>query len=92
MISMFRTGDIHIVSGFLYDNVEWELKKKKDMGVPKSIPYGTKCPSSEGACVSACPWVYLLNTFKRFHATQVGGNFPFPQLGMEFNDNITSNN
>ena len=43
MISMFRTGDIHIVSGFLYDNVEWELKKKKDMGVPKCILFGHLC-------------------------------------------------
>ena len=69
-----------------------QLRRSMCFGMPLGIPYGTKCPSSEGACVKACPWVYLLNTFKRFHATQVGGNFPFPQLGMEFNDKITSNN
>ncbi len=39
MISMFRTGDIHIVSGFLYDNVEWELKKEEGYGGAKMYTF-----------------------------------------------------
>lgn len=92
MISMFRTGDIHIVSGFLYDNVEWELKKEEGYGGAKMYTLRHEVPQLRRSVYCGMPLGIPFEHFQVIPCHMGRGNFPFPQLGMEFNDNITSNN